>query len=402
MKIITQTGPGLVIGVPVLRRPVTLEWAMAWKQLAPPINYNTNFHIVQGKPIAEARNEMVEFALSVGAKYLFFLSDDVEVPPHTLRQLIFRLENNPDIGVVGGVYCSKTDPPAPLVFRGNGQGTYWDWKVGEFFEVTGLGMDCNLIRMDLFKDMEKPYFKTVDTDQFLDGVNNAEMWTEDLYFLNNLSKTKWKIFCDASVICRHWDVGNDKAYTLPEMSLPTRRIGIVEGKKKAIDIGCGPLNRASEFPLHDLVRVDIREEVNPDYRCSVDNLPFGNGSFDLVFSSHVLEHFPRAAWKNVLAEWVRLIEPNTGEIVLVLPNVEWAIENFKNTSDPKIMTDVYNVLYGSQSYGEDFHYNGLTPGLIKEELEKCGLHILDEQHKHYNMIIHASYNKEMKSLIATA
>lgn len=394
MKKISSTGPGLVIGIPTLRRPVNMEWAMAWKQLSPPINYNTNFHIVQGKPVDVARQEMAEFALSVGAKYLFFLGDDVVVPPHTLRQLIFRMENDPSIGVVGGIYCSKSNPPAPLVFRGNGSGTYWDWKVGEFFEVTGLGMDCNLIRTDVFKELPKPWFKTVDTDKFLDGVNAAEMWTEDLYFFEKLNQTKWKTYCDASVICQHWDVYNDKCYTLPAGSLPTRRIEIQENKKKAIDIGCGPLDRSHEFPDFDLVRVDIREDVNPDYRCSVDNLPFDTGSFDLVFSSHVLEHFRRNKWQDVLAEWVRVISKPEGEMILVLPNVEWAIENFK---DPEKRNDVYNVLYGSQSYDEDFHYNGLTPVMVKEELIKHGLYIIEEQSKHYNMIIHASYNNEKKS-----
>jgi hypothetical protein len=372
---------------------------MAWKQLTPPINYNTNFHIVWGKQVADARNEIVEFGLKIGAKYLFFLSDDVVVPPHTLRQLIFRMENNPEIGVVGGVYCSKSEPPAPLVFRGNGQGSYWDWKVGEFFEVTGLGMDCNLIRMEVFKDLEKPYFKTVDTDNFLDGINNAEMWTEDLYFFNKLNNTKWKTYCDGSVICSHWDVDKGKKYTLPVDSLPTRVLPISGGLKKAIDIGCGMVDRKSEFPEHELVRVDIREEAQPDYRCSVDNLPFGNGSFDLVFSSHVLEHFNRASWKNILAEWIRILEPNNGELILVLPNIEWAIENFKDESK---RVDVFNVLYGGQAYKEDFHYNGLTPEIIKEELDKYGLHILDTQLKHYNMVIHSSYNKETKSRLSNS
>jgi SAM-dependent methyltransferase len=387
MKKISTTGPGLVIGIPTLRRPVSMEWAMAWKQLSPPINFNTNFSIVQGKPVDIARQEIAEFALSVNAKYLFFLGDDVVVPPHTLRQLIFRMENNISIGTVGGVYCSKSNPPSPLVFRGNGQGTYWDWKVGEFFEVTGLGMDCTLIRTEVFKEIPKPWFKTVDDDNFLDGVNKAELWTEDLYFFEKLRNTNWKVYCDGSVICQHYDVYNDRYYNLPANSLPTRRL-LVDKPKKAIDIGCGPLNRSEEFPEFELVRVDIREDVNPDYCCSVDNLPFENGEFDLVFSAHVLEHFPRNKWRDVLKEWVRLIKKPEGEIILVLPNIEWAIENFKDVTK---LNDVYNVLYGAQSYNEDFHYNGLTPNMVESELKLYGLNILESKLVSYNMVIHATY-----------
>jgi len=380
-----SSGPGLVIGLPTLGRPVPLEWAFAFKQLSPPINFNTNFHMVRGKPVAEARNEMAEFAISVGAKYLFFIGDDTVPPAHALRQLIYRMEQDGTIGVVGGVYCSKTNPPAPLVFKDNGRGSYWDWKVGEFFQCSGLGMDCTLIRVDMLKDIPKPWFKTVDTDLFLDGKNAAELWTEDLWFLKAVGETAWKIYCDASVICDHHDVYNNKIYNLPKGSLPLRQLAVEPGKlKKAIDVGCGPLDRADQFPDYTLVRVDIREDCTPDYRCSVDNLPFDNDEFDLVFSSHVLEHFPRAKWQSVLHEWMRIVKPG-GDIMLSLPNIEWAIKNF----DPK-SKDVMNVLYGAQSYPEDFHYTGLTPEIIKLEFTKNKFKLINEEHSGYNMILRAT------------
>lgn len=385
MKKLTSTGPGLVIGIPTLGRPVNLEWAMAFKQLVPPINFNTHFHFVKGKPVADARNEIVKFARKENAKYLFFLGDDVITPPHTLRTLLYRMENGPkNLGVIGGVYCSKSNPPAPLVFRGNGAGTYWDWKVGEFFEVTGLGMDCTLIKLEVFDDLPEPWFRTIDEDSFLDGINAANQWTEDLYFLNKLNEQgKYKTFCDGSVICDHFDVYSGNIFRLPGGSLPTRQLVVSSEKKKAIDIGCGPIYRRDEFPEFELVRVDIRDDVNPDYRCSVDNLPFDNESFDLAFSSHVLEHFPRNKWKDTLKEWCRIVKRD-GEILLVLPNVEWAVKNF----DPK-NPDVMNVLYGQQSYPEDFHYNGLTPTTVKEALTEFNFNIIEEQYHHYNMIFRA-------------
>ena len=61
--------------------------------------------------------------------------------------------------------------------------SYWDWKIGEFFECSGLGMDCTLIRCSVFEKLTKPYFLTVDKDLTVDGKNNIEAWTEDLYFL---------------------------------------------------------------------------------------------------------------------------------------------------------------------------------------------------------------------------
>jgi predicted SAM-dependent methyltransferase len=107
-----------------------------------------------------------------------------------------------------------------------------------------------------------------------------------------------------------------------------------------------------------------------------------------VFSAHVLEHFPRNKWRDVLKEWVRLIKKPEGEIILVLPNIEWAIENFKDVTK---LNDVYNVLYGAQSYNEDFHYNGLTPNMVESELKLYGLNILESKLVSYNMVIHATY-----------
>ena len=374
---------GLIIGLPTLGRPVSLEWALSFRSLVPPINFNCTIASIWGKPVAEARNTLVEEAIKQKTKYLFFLGDDVVVPLHTLRQLIFRMEQDPSIGAVGGIYCSKSDPPAPLVFNGNGAGSYWDWKVGEFFEVTGLGMDCTLLRTEIFKDLKKPWFVTRDENEFLDGINHAELWTEDLYFLANLIQTtNWKVYADASIICKHVDIYSGKSYTLPAGSLPTRKL-VVEKSKKALDIGCGPMNRTDEFPDYELVRVDIRPECEPDYRCDVRQLPFGNDEFDLIFSSHVLEHFPRGEWEPVLNEWLRVLKPG-GSVLFYLPNVEWAINNWRQEGQE---VHVMNVLYGAQTNSFDFHYNAWYPDKIARELELRGIKDISIEHSGYNMIV---------------
>lgn len=387
MKRILTAGSGLLISIPTLGRPVPLRWAWAFKSLNAPINYNTNFMQVEGKPVDEARNDSAREALRLDCKYLFFLGDDVEVPPHTLKQLIFRMENNPQAGVVGGVYCSKSNPPAPLVFTENGKGSYWDWKIGEFFECTGLGMDCTLIRTEVFKQLSAPWFKTVDEDEFVDGINRADQWTEDLFFLKRvIEETEFKVYCDTSILCTHWDVYAGKGYTLPQGSLPLRKLSVSADKKKALDLGCGPIDRSAEFPDFNLVRVDIREDCNPDYRCDVSLLPFANEEFDLVFSSHVLEHFPRDKWEGVLNEWCRLVKKG-GEIMLMLPNIAWATGQLYLNPNPD--NDTLNVLYGAQTNPFDYHYNGFTEPRLKEALNLRGFEIFNVEHHGYNMVTRA-------------
>ena len=298
MKQFLHSGPGLVIGIPTLGRPVPLDWALALKSMNTPINFNVNFHLVKDQAVDLARNQIAKFALEHDAKYLFFLGDDVVCPGHTLRQLIYRMEQDDSIGVVGGVYCNKSDPPAPLVFRGNGQGSYWDWKVGEFFEVTGLGLDCNLIRVDLLRDLKSDWFKTVDEDDYADGKNKAETWTEDLFFFKRVAEeTSYKIFCDASIICDHWDVYGGKSYTLPLDSLPRRR-KIVTKDKKCLMIGAPLVIQDIEKDSFDVTYASSHESA--DYRVQSSCLPFDSDTFDWVLVNDPLFNTDVSEYRRVV------------------------------------------------------------------------------------------------------
>lgn len=292
MKKKLSTGPGIMLGIPTLGRPVPLDWALSFKSMNPPINFNVCFNLIRGKEVADARNAIAQSAIESDAKYLFFLGDDTVCPPHALRQLIYRMENNHNIGVVGGVYCSKSDPPAPLVFKDNGKGSYWDWKIGEFFEVSGLGMDCTLIRVDVLKELSSPWaspwFKTIDTDGFLDGQNSCESWTEDLFFLRRVvEETKYKVFCDASVICEHHDVYSGKIYRLPKDSLPMRQKGVIRSKKALV---LGPKLELVDESF-DITTGTQHDDPSADYRLDYSSLPFETEQFDFVVLSEVVENF---------------------------------------------------------------------------------------------------------------
>lgn len=371
---------GLVIGIPtLLSRPVHIDWALAFKGLNPPINYNVVFSIVKNQPVADARNIIADVAVQQGAKYLFFLGDDTIPPPHALKQLIYRMEQNPDIGVCGGVYCSKSTPPAPLVFRGNGIGSYWDWKVGEFFQVTGIGMDCTLIRVSILSKLEKPWFVTVDKDSFLDAENKAETWTEDLFFCKRVTDAGFNIFCDTGVVCDHIDIFTGKNYTIPAGSLPTRQ-AVADGKK-IVDLGCGPIKR--EIDGVQPIRVDIDERWEPDYRADVRCLPFDNNEFDIVFSSHVLEHISHLETEATLKEWIRILKPG-GLLRIIVPNIAWAAARVNEWND-----DVRNVFYGAHSSPYDKHQTGFTPTRLASLVESLGCKVSSLKEEGYNILLEA-------------
>lgn len=372
---------GLMIGIPLTGRPLVPEFTFAYANLHPPMCFNVHHATTKGIPVDQARQWFAEQAVAQKCKYLFFIDEDVTPPGHALRQLIYQAEHHPEAMVFGGIYCHKSEPPMPMVFRGNGAGPYWDWKIGELFEVSGIGMGCTLIRTEIFEKLEKPWFKTVDTvEKFYDGIPGAEAWTEDLYFCHKVDQAGFKMYADAAVICEHWNMDTLKPTTLPPNCLPLRRATTaVKGQKKIVDLGSGEMPYTTDEG--DVLTVDIRDEVKPDYRCDLGKLPFATGEFDIVFSSHTLEHFPRADVNQVLDEWIRILKPE-GELRLVLPNVEWAADRIK---EGVVDNDVLNVILGAQTFAENFHKFCFTPKVLSGMLTDRGFKRIDIALEGYNI-----------------
>lgn len=376
---------GLLMAIPLSGRPIVPQWAFGFASLHPPMCYNVLTCHTWKAPIADARNYFAEQAIANNTKYIFMLDEDVVPPGHALRQLIYQAERYPEGMIFGGIYCHKSPPPMPMVFRGMGAGPYLDWKAGEFFEVDGIAMGCTLIRTEVFKHLPKPWFKTVDDlSRFWDGNPKAEVWTEDLFLCSLVKNAGFKIYADASVLCGHWDYQTMTETTLPADSPAFRHATTkFKGQKKILDVGCG--ESKYETDEGDVLTVDIREEVKPDYRCDLRSLPFAGDEFDQLYSSHVFEHFPREEADKVLDEWVRVLKPD-GELRLIVPNLEWAADRIK---EGVVDNDVLNVLYGAQTYGENFHQNGFTPHRLRGMLDDRGFKRQDYEIVGYNLCVRA-------------
>lgn len=365
----------LALCVPWTDRPLPPELPLAFKGCAPPMNSNTIYFETHRRNIDDARNWFAEGAIQHNAKYMFMWDEDVLVPPHALRELCYVMDNWPKVGVIGGIYCLKTDRPEPLVFKSAGSGPYWDWKVGEVFECGAIGMGCTLIRTELFKDIEKPWFRTVDDlSSYLDNVPAGEQWTEDIYFCKKVVESKkWKIMAHGGLVMPHLDVKTGRRYELPPDSKPARHLLLAVGKKKILDIGPG---EAGPMKTNEgvVVSVDIRD-VGVDYRCDFRKLPFANEEFDVVHSSQSLEHIPRRDVSSTLDEWIRVLKKD-GELRLAVPNLEWAAKRILagdvGTMVPKVEVSALDVFYAQQQYPEDFHMNGWTPKSLEKALRDKG------------------------------
>ena len=293
----------------------------AYHAMATPMNYN-HYHLqLRGLEVGEARNVFAEHAIASDCKYIFFWDEDVACPPHSIPELVYKMEHHPEAAVIGGVYCLKREPSEPLLFRGNGNGPYWDWKAGEFFEVSGIGMGCTLVRTEVFRDLKKPWFKTeFNYERMLDGTAGLESWTEDLWFCQRITDTeKWKIYADASLLCTHYDMTLPcKGYNLPPDSKPVQHLRS-NGKVKILDLGSGKTPYAPKEGKPVTAGPD--ERAHPDYRCDLRKLPFGNKEFDIVFSA-ALEQYDAIETDELLTEWLRVMK-DSGELRLVVSDPKW-------------------------------------------------------------------------------
>jgi len=217
---------GIGIGLPFGGRLVHPKWALALKTLDFPVNTTQTVIFVENTPIADARNGIVEMALENNVRYLFFLDDDVIIPRPTVQALGYILDSQIDEGVMAatGVYCTKTVAPAPVIYKDDIPGAYWDWRVNDIFEVDSCGAGCLLINCEVFKHLEKPYFK--DESGYIEGSDGNPLYSivsEDIYFCRKLRKAGFKIKAHGSVLCAHYDEPTKKFYTLPEDSLPYKK-----------------------------------------------------------------------------------------------------------------------------------------------------------------------------------
>lgn len=230
---------GLTIGMPTRGKKVGFEWALNLAVQNYPMNVE---RIIQVKrcvlgygrrtgsnskevSVDEGRNMIAREALRNKSKYLYFWDDDVAPPPNATRLLMYDLEQDDDLGVAGGIYCSKEEPPSPMVFQGDGLGSFWKWKAGDRFECTGLGTGAMMIRTEILEKIPEPWFKTVDEDNPAPGYTMHRQ-TDDLYFCRKVLEAGFKILADANVLCVHWDYDSDppKPYYLSPDTGPMKGV----------------------------------------------------------------------------------------------------------------------------------------------------------------------------------
>lgn len=133
--------------------------------------------------------------------------------------------------------------------------------------------------------------------------------------------------------------------------------------KMYLHLGCGCVL------LPGFINLDIRDEEGIDKVSLVYPIDYDNDTFDLVYASHVLEHFPRKQTLNILQEWARILKKG-GILRISVPNIEELVKIYQQEKD---LDQIIGPLYGKQDYRYNYHYTVFDYKILKGLMEKAGL-----------------------------
>jgi hypothetical protein len=182
----------------------------SWWGLMTPMNQQFTRMIVKNMEVGDAYNTAIAAILEHPVlsqwRYVLTLEEDNMPPPDGLLKLY---ESIKDYDAVGGLYWTKGEGGQPMCY-GHPQGILnFIPQLPEpetVQECNGLGMGFTLFRLGVFRELEPPWFKTV---QEYTPEAGTKMYTQDLYFFEQARRAGKRVACDTRVRVGHYDATSD-------------------------------------------------------------------------------------------------------------------------------------------------------------------------------------------------
>lgn len=144
------------------------------------------------------RESLVEQAIEIGAEWTLWLDSDMMFPPTTLLRL---LGHNQDI--VGCNYIKRAYPFKSVAYTDT---TDWESWIpitysDELLTAEAVGMGCVLIKTELFKQLQKPYFEYTYQEKTKDWGG------EDFTLFKKFNKLGYKLKIDMNLSNEIYHIG---------------------------------------------------------------------------------------------------------------------------------------------------------------------------------------------------
>lgn len=193
----------------------------------------------------------------VGPCIVHNCDDDVFVPEHALEDL---MKTGKDI--ISGIYWTKTETPAPVIFKEFGAGPLYNFEPNKIIPIGGSGAGCLLINMSVFDKFDEagiPYFVENWVYTAPDGNKMKCPIGEDHYFFLKAKEFGYQAYAATGVLCDHYDHIKDKFYPGEEIVRPICQQKLIESGRE------------------DLVHSYEKQQRDPAKKTIViynDNVPF--------------------------------------------------------------------------------------------------------------------------------
>jgi SAM-dependent methyltransferase len=130
-----------------------------------------------------------------------------------------------------------------------------------------------------------------------------------------------------------------------------------------LHLGCG------KRYIPGYVHIDAVDHPHVDHVASIDNLSFiPDGSVEVIYNCHVLEHFKRKEVNRVLAEWNRALQPN-GILRIAVPDFARLCDVYRIHGKLDL---ILGLLFGRGDYLYNIHYNVFDYESLRVALENAG------------------------------
>lgn len=186
----------------------------SWMGLATPMNQKFTRIFLEQMEVADAYNAGIEMILGNAElstwRYVLTLEEDNCPPPDGLLRLY---ESMKAFDAVGGLYWTKGEHGQPMIYG------HPDVMPKNFVPqlpipdavqpCNGLGMGFTLFKLEMFRKVPKPWFRTLQEHVPGQGMRAA---TQDLYFFQEAAKQGFKFASDNRVRVGHYSAPDDRMW----------------------------------------------------------------------------------------------------------------------------------------------------------------------------------------------
>ena len=185
----------------------------SWMKLMKPMNQTVAGPIfAESMKVDVAYETLIEYILSNDYlskfKYILTIEEDNLPPPDGLIRLYEGME---EYDVIGGLYWGKGEDGFPMIFGNPEDPTDFKPQVpqpGKLQQANALGMGFNLFKLDMFRQIPRPWFKT--REEVTEGNSIAN--TQDIYFYKKAAEQGFKFACNTDILVGHYDSRSDIVY----------------------------------------------------------------------------------------------------------------------------------------------------------------------------------------------